>query len=108
VDGSLRALEQPEFTDRHKMRELLRALDDKTALLELLERSLKRGGVMVSIGSENYDARLAGLSVIAAPYESASTPLGSVAVVGPMRMDYERVIPLVDYTAKTLSRLFEH
>jgi len=108
VDGSLRALEQPEFADRRRMRELLRALDDKTALLELLERSLKRGGIMVSIGSENHDARLAGFTVIAAAYDSGSTPLGSLAVVGPVRMDYDRVIPLVDYTARTLSRLLEH
>ncbi|MGH7948317.1 MAG: heat-inducible transcriptional repressor HrcA, partial [Candidatus Binataceae bacterium] len=108
VDGSVRALEQPEFADRERMRELLRALDDKTALLELLERSLRHGGVMVSIGAENFDARLAGFSVVAAPYESGSTPFGSLAVVGPVRMDYDRVIPLIDYTARTLSRLLEH
>ena len=52
VEGSLQALEQPEFSDRAKMRELLRALDDKTALLELLERSLTHAGLTVSIGSE--------------------------------------------------------
>ncbi|MGH7865694.1 MAG: HrcA family transcriptional regulator [Candidatus Binataceae bacterium] len=108
VDGSVRALEQPEFADRERMRELLRALDDKTALLELLERSLRHGGVMVSIGSENYDPRLAGFSVVAASYDSGSTPLGSLAIVGPVRMDYDRVIPLIDYTARTLSRLLDH
>jgi len=108
VDVSVRALEQPEFEDREKMRELLRALDDKTALLELLERSLRHAGVTVSIGSENYDPRLAGFSVVAASYDSGSTPLGSLAVVGPVRMDYDRVIPLIDYTARTLSRLLDH
>jgi heat-inducible transcriptional repressor len=104
VDGSTRALEQPEFTDRARLRELLRALDDKTALLDLLDRSFRESSLLVSIGSENSDARLTGFSVVAAPYASGPHPLGSVAVVGPVRMDYERVIPLVSYTAKALSR----
>jgi heat-inducible transcriptional repressor len=108
VEGSSKALEQPEFADPGKLRELLRALDDKTALLDLLERSLKENGPMVSIGSENFDSRLAGFSVVAASYASGSLPLGSLAVVGPVRMDYERVIPLVSYTARALSRVLEH
>ena len=102
VEGSLQALEQPEFSDRGKMRELLRALDDKTALLELLERSLTNAGLTVSIGSENYDPRLSSLSVVAASYASGSSALGSLAIVGPVRMDYDRVIPLVEYTARAL------
>jgi heat-inducible transcriptional repressor len=108
VEGSLQALEQPEFSDRGKMRELLRALDDKTALLELLERSLTNAGLTVSIGSENYDPRLSSLSVVAASYASGSSALGSLAIVGPVRMDYDRVIPLVEYTARALSRLMEY
>jgi heat-inducible transcriptional repressor len=107
VEGSLQAIEQPEFSDRDKMRELLRALDDKTALLELLERSLTHAGLTVSIGSENYDPRLSSLSVVAASYASGPSALGSLAIVGPMRMDYDRVIPLVEYTARALSRLIE-
>ena len=62
----------------------------------------------MSIGSENYDPRLASLSVVAASYASGSTPLGSLAIVGPVRMDYDRVIPLVEYTARALSRLMEY
>jgi len=45
---------------------------------------------------------------VAAAYASGSEPLGSLAVVGPVRMDYDRVIPLVTYTARALSRLLEH
>lgn len=108
VEGSVQALEQPEFSDPGRVRELLRALDDKSALLELLERSIRHHGVTVSIGSENYDPRLSGFAVIAAPYVGGTRPLGSLAIVGPVRMDYERVIPLVEYTARALSRIFEH
>jgi heat-inducible transcriptional repressor len=108
VEGSVQAIEQPEFSDRQRMRELLRALDDGSALLELLERALARDGLSVSIGSENDDPRLASLSVVAASYASGTTALGSLAVVGPIRMDYDRVIPLVEYTAKALTRLIQH
>jgi heat-inducible transcriptional repressor len=107
VEGSTKALEQPEFDDREKLRELLRALEDKTALLDLLDGSLGNGP-LVSIGSENNDVRLAGFSVVAASYVSGKQPLGSLAIVGPVRMDYERVIPLVSYTAKALSKFLEH
>ncbi len=106
VDGSAQALEQPEFSDPGKVRDLIRALDDKTALLELLERSVREQGLMVSIGSEN--PRLSGFAVIAAPYVGGSRPLGSLAIMGPVRMDYERVIPLVEYTARALSKVLEH
>jgi heat-inducible transcriptional repressor len=108
VEGSSNAIEQPEFSNPGRLRELLRALEDKTALLDLLERSLKLSGLTVSIGSENFDARLSGFSVIAASYASGSLPLGSLAIVGPVRMDYERVIPLVRYTAQALSRILDH
>jgi heat-inducible transcriptional repressor len=108
VEGGVKALDQPEFADPERVRELLRALDDKSALLALLERSIQQNGLMVSIGSENYDPRLACLSVIAASYATGSPSAGILAVVGPVRMDYDRVIPLVGYTARTLTRLLEH
>jgi heat-inducible transcriptional repressor len=108
VNGSSKALDQPEFANPNRLRELLRALEDRSALLDLLERSLSHTGPMISIGSENFDARLAGISVVAAAYVSGAMPLGSLAVVGPVRMDYDRVIPLVSYTARALSRVLEH
>ena len=108
VNGSSKALDQPEFSDPNRLRELLRALEDRSALLDLLEGSLSHTGPMISIGSENFDARLAGFTVVAAAYASGAMPLGSLAVVGPVRMDYDRVIPLVSYTARALSRVLEH
>ncbi len=108
VEGSAQALEQPEFLDPGKVRELIRALEDKTALLELIERTIREQGLMVTIGSENYNRNLSDFAIIAAPYADGSKPLGGLAIVGPVRMDYERVIPLVDYTAKTLSRVLAH
>ncbi len=100
--------DQPEFADHNRLRELLHALEDRSALLDLLERSVAHSGLTVSIGSENYDPRLSSLSVVAASYASGSSALGSLAIVGPVRMDYDRVIPLVEYTARALSRLMEY
>ena len=108
IEGSAKVADQPEFADHGRLRELLHALEDRSALLDLLERSLAHSGLSVSIGSENFDARLASLSVVAASYQSGAMPLGSVAIVGPVRMDYGRVIPLVEYTARALSRLLEY
>jgi heat-inducible transcriptional repressor len=108
VEGGSKAVEQPEFADPGRLRELLRALEDKTALLNLLERSLTHQGPMVSIGSENFDARLSAFAIVAASYASGLIPLGSLAIVGPVRMDYDRVIPLVAYTARALSRVLDH
>jgi len=107
VDGGAHASEQPEFSDHRRLRELFRALEDKTALLDLLERSIGHSGPTVSIGTENYDSRLADFSVVASSYVSEKTPPGSLAVLGPLRMDYQRVISLVDYTARALSRLLD-
>src|SRR5260370_34947673 len=87
VEGSSKALEQPEFADPGRLRELLRALEDKSALLDLLERSLKQNSLMVSIGSENFDLRLSGFSVIAASYARGSVPPESPAVVVPATLD---------------------
>lgn len=106
VEGSAKALQQPEFSDPDKLKELLGALEDKSALLDLLERTLKVGSLEVWIGTE-HDSRLSDLSVVAAAYSKGAMPIGSLGVIGPVRMDYERVIALVDYTAKALSRVLE-
>jgi heat-inducible transcriptional repressor len=75
----------------------------KTKLLQLLELSRKAHGVKVFIGGESDVASLEEFSVIAAPYEIDGEVVGTVGVIGPRRMAYERVIPIVDITAKLLS-----
>lgn len=104
VEGSARLLAQPEFDDRDSLRGVLETLEDRTTLLGLLEKTLESEGPTVLIGSELANRRLATLSLVAAPYASGARPIGSVGVMGPVRMPYERVIPLVEYTARALSR----
>ena len=74
--------------------------------LHLLERCTRADGIQIFIGEESgYDA-FGGFSVVTAPYKDGSNTLGVLGVIGPTRMAYERVIPIVDVTAKVLSSVF--
>lgn len=85
------------------LKKLFELFERKTKLLQLLELSRKAHGVKVFIGGESDVASLEEFSVIAAPYEIDGEVVGTVGVIGPRRMAYERVIPIVDITAKLLS-----
>jgi heat-inducible transcriptional repressor len=76
-------------------------------LLALLERSLAAEGVQIFIGSESHLHRMAGMSLVTSTYMTGKNTLGVLGVIGPTRMGYARVIPIVDYTAKLVSRLLE-
>jgi heat-inducible transcriptional repressor len=86
-----------------RLRELFSLFDTKTGLLQLLDISHRAEGVQLFIGQESGIAPLDECSVVTAPYEVKGEVVGSVGVIGPTRMAYERVIPIVDITAKLLS-----
>ena len=104
VDGSDSFLDAPEFADVQKARALLRAFAEKDRILRVLDRVLGAQEVQIFIGAESEFATVPDVSVIAAPYGRGDHVLGTLAVVGPTRMNYARVIPLVDLTARQLSR----
>jgi heat-inducible transcriptional repressor len=92
--------------DPERIRQLLGDLEDKEDLVNLLERAGNADATRIFIGAESRLFSLSGSSVIAAPYRGEGGRLvGVVGVIGPTRLNYARVIPMVDYTAKTLSRL---
>jgi len=86
-----------------RLRELFKLFEQRTGLLQLLELSNRAEGVQIFIGGESGLAPLDGCSVITAPYEVDGQVVGSVGVIGPTRMAYDRVIPIVDITARLLS-----
>jgi len=86
-----------------RLRDLFRLFEQKTSLMQLLDLSQKAEGVQIFIGGESGVEPLDGCSVITAPYEVDGQIVGSVGVIGPTRMAYERVIPIVDITARLLS-----
>lgn len=105
VEGRLHILEQREFsTDIDRMRELLRALAETEHMVELLDRICETRQSQALIGPELGWDLGDDLSLIICDYYRGDQPMGVVGVLGPIRMNYARVIPLVDYAASVLSR----
>lgn len=90
-------------SNMRRLRELFALFEQRTGLLQLLDVSNRAQGVQIFIGGESGLAPLDECSVITAPYEVDGQVVGSVGVIGPTRMAYERVIPIVDVTARLLS-----
>jgi heat-inducible transcriptional repressor len=107
LEGQANILDQPEFADAAKMREIFRAFEQKSQLLELLDRSMQADGVQIFIGAESHLLNMEGMSLITSTYMTGKDTVGVLGVIGPTRMGYGRVIPIVDYTAKLISRLLE-
>ena len=89
------------------MRDVFRAFEKKSTLLDLLDRSMHADGVQIFIGSESHLLNMEGMSLITSTYMTGKDTVGVLGVIGPTRMGYGRVIPIVDYTAKLISRLLE-
>ena len=100
VDGQSNLLAGKADLERAKL--LLRTLEEKDLVVRLLERTLSAPGICVFIGAEANLADLTDVSVVAAPYLADGRALGTVGVIGPSRMNYSRVIPLVDFTAEMI------
>lgn len=104
VAGEANLLDTPELVaDMGRLRELFGLFEQRTELLQLLEIGHRASGVQIFIGAESGVAPLDECSVITAPYEVNGEVVGTLGVIGPTRMAYERVIPIVDITARLLS-----
>ncbi|MBX2812540.1 MAG: heat-inducible transcriptional repressor HrcA [Myxococcales bacterium] len=117
VAGQGAFLEHPEFADIQKMRYLLRAFEEKTLLLRLLNlaanspidaQAANNSETSVVFGSDSASKELKELAVVTAAYASAEGSAGRVGIVGPTRMNYSRVIPLVEMTAQVISHRLEN
>jgi heat-inducible transcriptional repressor len=90
------------------LRQMFEMFEQKTGLMQLLDVSSKAGGVQIFIGGESKLVPMDEMSVVAAPYAVNGKIVGTLGVIGPTRMAYERVIPIVDITAKLLSNALSH
>lgn len=105
IEGQGSFLEAPEFAeDVRRMKALFKALDDKHKLLSLLDRVQRAREMQIFIGAESEFGSQGDVTLIASPYGTGEQVLGTVGVIGPTRLDYQRVIPLVNFTARVLSR----
>ena len=107
VRGASHLLDSVEAqTDLERVRNLFDDIERKNDLIRLLELAKEGDGVRIFIGSENRLFSLSGSSIVAAPYADAKGKIvGVIAVLGPTRLNYARIIPMVDYTAKVVGRL---
>jgi len=104
ISGERNLLEIEELSSNMKrLRELFDLFEQRATMMQLLDMSHRADGIQIFIGGESGLAPLDECSVITAPYEVDGQIVGSVGVIGPTRMAYERVIPIVDITAKLLS-----
>lgn len=101
--GETKLMEFAELSDLERLRGLFNAFHEKRLVLDLLDRSIKAEGIQIFIGEESGHKILDNCSVVAAPYVIDDDMIGVLGVIGPTRMAYERVIPVVDITAKLLS-----
>jgi heat-inducible transcriptional repressor len=102
VAGETKLMGFAELSSVEKLRRLFDAFNEKRDILQLLDLSLKGHGVQIFIGQESGYQILDDCSVVTAPYSTDSGAVGVIGVIGPTRMAYERVIPVVDLTAKLL------
>ncbi len=102
VTGETNLMDFAELSDLETLRRLFEAFSRKRMLLDLLDRSISAGGVQIFIGEESGYRILDGCSVVTAPYRLDDDKIGVLGVIGPTRMAYDRVVPIVELTARTL------
>ncbi len=111
VDGTTNILTKSDFADLERLRELLRTIGEKSRLMQILTECIERdagakGEVQVVIGRENRTPSFQNCTLISAPYRIGnSSAVGTLTVLGPTRMEYERMISIVSYVARTLEKV---
>ena len=104
VAGQTRLIGVQDLSDLDRLRELFEAFASKREILQLLERTLRAPGVRIFIGEETGMAPLDGVSLVTAPYGVGGRTLGVLGAIGPTRMAYDRVIPVVQAAANALTQ----
>jgi heat-inducible transcriptional repressor len=108
VKGQSNLLDEAAAADLDRVRQLLDELENKEEIARLVDSARDAQSARIFIGSENNLFSLSGSSIIAAPYrEAGGKVVGVVGVIGPTRLNYARIVPMVDFTAQTLSRLMK-
>jgi heat-inducible transcriptional repressor len=108
IEGQIKLLDNPEFADVERMRHVLTAFEDKARIIRFLDMTFDGSGRFhIVLGPESELKDLNQISLISSPYRRGDTVMGVLGVIGPLRMDYSRIIPVVEFTAKLLSQQLE-
>jgi len=103
IEGRANLLECPEFSEIEKMKSLFHALEEKNKIVSLLDKSRDAQGVQIFIGSETDFLDMQECSIITSPYHHGSDVIGVLGIIGPTRMDYLKLIPIVEYSAQLVT-----
>lgn len=95
----------PELLDIHRLKELFQAFERKEKLLKLLDGSMKQEGINVIIGAETEVKEMRDMSIIISSYQIDRMHHGVLGVIGPLRMNYSKIIPIVHHTAQAVTDL---
>jgi len=107
LDGASHLIEQPEFRDIKKLHNLFKCLEDKVSILKLLCDEADNDKLTIHIGKENKSNYLSECSIVTRGYKVKGKSSGKLGVIGPKRMVYERVIPMVELLADTVSTILD-
>jgi heat-inducible transcriptional repressor len=102
IAGETNLMDFAELSNVDRLRRLFEAFNEKHDILKLLDNCLRADGIQIFIGQESGYQVLDDISVVTAPYMQGNQIVGVLGIIGPTRMAYERVIPIVDVTAKLL------
>jgi heat-inducible transcriptional repressor len=105
IDGIENLLRIPEMVEEKRLNSLLHLIEEKDILKAILKKHIDSDGIKILIGEEIDNEKVTGCSLVTSSYKIGNTAVGAIGVFGPTRMDYERVVPLVDYTGKAVSGL---
>lgn len=107
IEGQGVLFDRPEFADSEKIRGFLRTFEEKERLLDLLDRTIAAGGVQVLVGSETNLVEVPDIGLISTSYRTHGVRAGSLAIVGPTRMDYAKLMPIVGFAAQVTSDVLD-
>jgi heat-inducible transcriptional repressor len=105
IEGIENILHIPEMVEAERLKGFLRLIEEKKLLASILERCLERDGINTLIGDEIDEKQISGCSIVTSSYKIGNKSVGAIGIIGPTRMDYQKVVPLVDYAGKFVSNL---
>jgi heat-inducible transcriptional repressor len=108
VAGQTNLMDFAELANLDRLKQLFEAFTEKRQILHLLDRCIEAEGVQIFVGEESGYEVLGGCSLVGAPYHIDGKVIGVLGVIGPARMNYPRVIPIVDVTARLLGAALKH
>jgi heat-inducible transcriptional repressor len=107
LEGQGNLLDYPEFAETEAMKALFKAFEDKRRILNLLNEVADSGHVRIVVGPEAAAAALDGLALVASPYTHGEQTVGALGIIGPQRLNYSAIVPVVDYAAQVVSERLE-